>query len=187
MDALDLRLKHYQTALDHTQRYLTLALVSCVAFWLLRGMNAARTLNVAPFGVPVDPATARILFFSIHLVTAALANYSLESAKRLVIQLRQHSELAEVLRDYPSIAASPWPAVRLAVPLVSIVLMFWSLLLAGVPAELTSGTGWMLILLVSVHVPLLLLLWHPPIGPWTLHRPKLTEAVQQPVNTKTLD
>ncbi|HUE85786.1 MAG TPA: hypothetical protein VMO26_06875 [Vicinamibacterales bacterium] len=132
-------------------------------------LNGAGALNVAPFGVPVDAATARILFFSIHLVAAALANYSLESAKRLVAPLKQHSEITEVLRDYPSIAASPWPGVRLAVPVLSLILLLWSVLFSRASSsEMAWSTGWMIILLVSVHVPLMMLLWRPPIGSVTL-------------------
>jgi hypothetical protein len=174
MDATDLRVRNYQFALDQTQQYLALALGSGVAVWLLRAPSpGAGPVSVAPFGVPVDPATASTLFFAIHVVTAALAVYALESAKRLVGPLAAQGELAAVLQDYPSVAASPWPGVRLAVPVLSLVLLAWTLLpRLSTPQSPTSGTLGVGLLVVSVHVSLLLLLWMPPLGPWTAYRPK---------------
>jgi hypothetical protein len=174
MDATDLRVRNYQFALDQTQRYLALALGSGVAVWLLRAPSPnAGPMSVAPFGVPVDPATASTLFFAVHVVTAALAVYALESAKRLVGPLAAQGELAAVLQDYPSVAASPWPAVRIAVPVLSLVLLAWTLLSRlSTSQSPTSSTLWVALLAVSVHLPLLLFLWYPPLGPFTAYKPK---------------
>jgi hypothetical protein len=172
MDATELRIHNYTTALDQSQRYLALALGSAVAVWLLRGPgNTSDKLTVAPFGVPVDVATARSLFFAIHIVTAALANYALETAKRVVVPLAVLAELGDALREYPSIPSSPWPGVRLAVPLISLTLLLWTML------QMASGEGgrtpvWPIILSLSVHLPLIMLLWMPPIGAGSLYRPE---------------
>jgi hypothetical protein len=128
-------------------------------------------MTVAPFGVPVDPATAGTLFVAVHLVTAALAAYALESAKRLVAPLAAHKELVTVLRDYPSVAASPWPGVRLAVPLLSLGLLAWTLLPRLSTSE-SRGTLLVALVAVGIHLTLLLFLWMPPIGPWTAYQPK---------------
>jgi hypothetical protein len=174
MDPTDLRVRNYQFALDQTQRYLALALGSSVAAWLLRAPSpGAGPMSVAPFGVPVDPATAGTLFFAVHLVTAALAVYALESAKRVVGPLAAQRELAAALQDYPSVAASPWPGVRIAVPVLSLILLAWTLLpRLSASHSATSGTLVVALLAVSVHLSLLLLLWRPPLGPFTPSRSK---------------
>jgi hypothetical protein len=170
MDATELRIRDYEKALDQSQRYLALALAGVVALWLLRAPgDPTKPCSVTLFGVGVDAPMARVLFFATHIVTGALALYALEAAKRLVAPLASIPEFAEVLREYPSVAASPWPGVRVAVPLLSMILLAWTFLSwVGAPVGVARISVWWIILSLAVHVPLLLVLWMPPIGPWTI-------------------
>ena len=169
MDVNELRIKNYTAALDQSQRYLTLTAISAVGLWLLRSTNdASGPLVVVPFPVPVNASTARMLLFAIHFVCGALAQYSVETAKRAVVPLSKLQDIAEALRDYPSIAASVWPGVRLAVPVISLVLLVWTGLSIKPSFAGTFSPGfWLALLTFSVHAPLLMMLWMPPLGSWT--------------------
>jgi len=162
MNAVEVRLHNYRTALDQAQRYLALALGSAVGVWLLRGPAASTKITVPGTFVEVDWETARILLLGFHSVVALLAAYTVETGARLAEYLKSNSEIASAMHDYPSIPCSPWPVVRLAVPILCLALIGW----VQVTGSTAFGVSRFLAMLVplSAHVTIMMYLWRHPSG-----------------------
>ena len=162
MNATEILLYNYRTALDQAQRYLALALGSAVGVWLLRGPSSVTKVMVPGIFVEVDWQTARILLLGFHIVVAFLATYTVETGLRLAAGLKSHPQIANAMDDYPNIPCSPWPLVRLAVPILCMVLVGW----AQFASSTAFGVGNVvaIVLLFSAHFTLITYLWRHPNG-----------------------
>jgi hypothetical protein len=173
MDSMEIRLANYRTALEQAQRYLTLTLGSAVGVWLLYSPQAI----VGPVTVPgapgqLNPLIARDLLLGFHIIVAALAGYAVETSRRIGAHFKGHADIANAILDHPSIPGSPWPAVRLAVPLISLGLLWWArgFHLFGAISWLEWSswrTAALDILIIAVHGTLVLYLWARSDGKWS--------------------
>ncbi len=162
LDATEIRLQNYRTALDRAQQYLALAIGSAVGIWLLRGESTATKVTVPGVFVEVDWETARVLLLGFHIVISALATYTVETCIQIAEHLKSQPEIASAMYEYPSIPCSPWPGVRFAVPIISMVLIGWARFAEGKALGLSDVV--VLVLLISVHGTLLSYLWKHPSG-----------------------
>jgi len=165
MDLTKIRLDSYRAAVDQAQRYLVLALTTAVAAWLLRHPSVG-TAPINPGGifVPVDASTARDLLLALHTVSAAMAGYTVELATRLATYLNKEQDVATAAYDNPSIVCSPWPGVRLAVPIISVIVATWTQIVRAPVVTSALFSALYLSLLLAPHVVLSMYLWLHPSG-----------------------
>jgi len=104
-----------------------------------------------------------MLLLGFHNVIGAFAGYTVETCVQLSKNLTSRPEAATAMYDYPSIPCSPYPLVRLAIPIISVVLIGW----ARFPRsrELEPGDALIPVLLIAVHGALVSYLWKHPSGP----------------------
>jgi hypothetical protein len=165
MDVTELRVQNYRECLKQAQRYIVLTMGTAVAVWLLRApASSAEPVELPGIFVRTGPVAAKNVLLGVNVLVAALAGYTVETSHRLAHALKYQAELSEALFEYPSIASSPWPAVRLGGPLIAAFLVGWSQMSWALRHGWSLGVALGVVIPLAPYLVLVAYLWKHPNG-----------------------
>jgi hypothetical protein len=121
-------LDNFKETLKQFQNYIVWALVATLSYYLLTLSKSNTTqLNLPVIGSinAIDKSLASVISISVFWFLGAMASYALERADRIAVTLKAYGKekLLKAMVTYPSIATEPYPLIRLAPALISILLI----------------------------------------------------------------